>query len=87
MSYVFDGKISNQGPYFVGFTGKARCSKCNKLINPPTRLKLAHTELKRFFFCYTYIQTSYYIYETKSGTSVVYCSDYCRKKHNHRFNK
>lgn len=87
MSYVFDGKISNQSPCLVGFNKKVKCSKCNKFIKPPTKLKLAHTELKRFFFCYTYIYSSYYIYETKSGNAVLYCSDYCRRKHNHRFNR
>lgn len=43
---------------------------------------------KKGTFCtYDYIGTPYFIYESKSGYPAVYCSDKCRRKHNHRFNQ
>jgi hypothetical protein len=83
VSYNLDGKLSNQ--YVRSDLRKPKCSKCNKTIDTP-----AHTTMEannKLFSIRHYIGTPHYIYETKSGHSAVYCSDYCRKKHNHRFRK
>lgn len=86
MSYNFDGKVSNQSPRFVNYTSaKCICAKCGKVIESPdsTELKIGESS----YTVRSYLTTPYFIHETKMGTSVVYCSNYCRKKHNHRFNQ
>lgn len=86
MSYNFDGKIVNQCPIIINYTtAKTKCGKCGKIIDAPVRDFV--TIGVKAYLTFNYIQTSSYIYETKSGRSVAYCSDYCRKKHNHRFQK
>ena len=88
MSKVLEGKISNQ---FVrqNFSGSLKCEKCQKLIPEPNTVPMRFkVEEQEFYYTgYTYLQTPFYIYESNSGRSVVYCSDYCVKKHNHRFQK
>lgn len=86
MSYSFDGKVTNQKPKVVNYTSeKCHCSKCGKIIEPPESSHIKIGEL--FYQIQNYLTTKHFIHETKSGTAVVYCSDYCRKKHNHRFAK
>lgn len=86
MSYNFDGKIANQAPRFTNYTSaKCHCAKCNKIIDTPKVIDLKLEE--RLFTVRSYIGAKFYIYETKSGTAVTYCSQYCRDKHNHRFTK
>lgn len=85
MSYNIDGKIANQSPN-LKLSGKISCSKCCKLIKPPESLVVHNNSTNQSFLCASYIGTNHFIYETKSGTAVVYCSEYCKRKHNHRFN-
>ena len=91
MSYNFDGKIVNQRPRFKFNSGnpKPTCSKCGKLIHSPEKLAVVSNIIQgaTMFTAYSYVGTRYFIYETKSGSAVVYCSAYCRDKHNHRFQK
>lgn len=86
MSYSIDGKIANQETQ-LRLSGKIPCSKCNKLLPIPNRVEINSHATKQVFSCSSYIGTQYFIYESKSGTAVVYCSQYCRDRHNHRFNK
>ena len=88
MSYNIDGKIANQGTE-IRLSGKVPCGKCRKLLPIPNNITIEVQDLakKQIFTCASYIGTNFYIYETKSGRGVVYCSKYCRDKHNHRFIK
>jgi hypothetical protein len=88
MSYNIDGKLANQTP-FIKMSGKVNCAKCNKLIPAPRySVLLKHIDGVKFeYIIRDYIGQEYFIYESKSGTAVVYCSEYCKKKHNHRFKK
>lgn len=86
MSYSIDGKIANQETQ-LRLSGKISCSKCNKLLPMPSKAVIKSDITKQVFNCSSYIGTPYFIYESKSGIAVVYCSQYCRDKHNHRFNK
>lgn len=82
MSYNFDGKIVNQRPQNL-----TKCGKCQKTIPYPDNGTFAQTSGPSIFEAFSYIGTSNFIYETKSGRAVVYCSEYCRDRHNHRFSK
>lgn len=84
MSYSFEGKIANQYPKTKALSGVHTCSKCNKIIPKPKLLKI-NIE-KRAFIVHSYLEDPYYIYESNSGNAVIYCSRYCVRKHNHRFN-
>jgi hypothetical protein len=79
-----EGKLANQYP-----KTRCICEKCCKKIDLP-ELKLVqignHPNATTFYI-HSYLTTPYYIYETSNGRAVVYCSQYCRDKHNHRFNK
>ena len=86
MSYSIDGKIANQETH-LRLSGKIPCSKCNKLLPMPNKAVIKSDATSQVFNCSSYIGSKYFIYESKSGTAVVYCSEYCRDKHNHRFNK
>lgn len=87
MSYNIEGKLANQRPNLVGGFGhkSSCCSKCGKNIKKPEQIFLKMKE--KVILLQSYIGTEMYIYETKSGKSVVYCSRFCRNKHNHRFTK
>jgi hypothetical protein len=85
MSYVLDGKISNQ-KCIEKLNGQVTCEKCNQLIDKP-KLAIVNSPLtNENLKCNSYIRTEHFVYETKKGYAIVYCSDYCRRKHNHRFN-
>jgi hypothetical protein len=86
MSYVIDGKIANQTPD-VKLSGIVRCGKCCKNVPAPDMVRIVGSETDQVFICASYIGKSPYIYETRVGIAVVYCSKYCRDKHNHRFSK
>lgn len=86
MSYNFDGKIVNQCPKQVNLTSrKTVCEKCRKILNFPEEKSITFSE--NSYVTYNYLNTDHYIYETKIGRSVAYCSNYCKQKHNHRFKK
>lgn len=87
MSYSFDGKVVNQSPKFKFNSGNSlpTCEKCSTLVTAPMKQVAAIGE--SFYFTYNYLGKKEFIYETKSGSAVVYCSEYCRDKHNHRFKK
>jgi hypothetical protein len=86
MSYNFDGKVANQLARSRKFTSsQCLCEKCRKLIDAPKKELILIDD--REFIVNHYLNKDSLIYETKSGTSVVYCSEYCRNKHNHRFNR
>ena len=86
MSYSVDGKIANQEPT-IRLSGMVSCAKCCKSIESPNFAVLNNSSTNQVFICASYIGTPNFIYESKSGTAVVYCSEYCRNKHNHRFKK
>lgn len=86
MSYSIEGKIVNQD-IVLRLSGKVVCGKCCRSIDLPANIVINSKNTSQMFFCKSYIGTPHYIYETKSGTAVVYCSEYCRNKHNHRFSK
>jgi hypothetical protein len=86
MSYSFEGKIANQCPVITNFaSAKAHCEKCFKIIDAPFRSFIQID--KQTYLTFSYVGTPYSIYETKGGIAVTYCSDYCKRKHNHRFAK
>jgi hypothetical protein len=77
---MIEGKLANQIPRCKFNT---KCEKCNKILSFP---KIDHiVGESNTYYVYNYLDTSNFIYETSSGSSVVYCSKYCRNKHNHRF--
>jgi hypothetical protein len=86
MSYTLDGKIANQTPE-IKLSGVVTCAKCCTRFDPPEKVIITEKSLKQEFSCASYIGTEHYIYEAKRGIAVVYCSKYCRNKHNHRFIK
>lgn len=81
---MIEGKIANQSPMYKN-TGKSLCSKCNKLMDYPDTKVLGSN--KKVYLVRSYLDSPFYIYETRKGQAVVYCSKYCRDKHNHRFQK
>jgi len=85
MSCKLEGKVSNQ--YIrQNMSGKQVCAKCSTLVDKPEQARLFVSEHQEYYI-FHYLEKEHYIYESKSGKSVVYCSDYCRRKHNHRFKK
>lgn len=86
MSYSFEGKIVNQCPKVKNLNKAFTvCERCNKLVAFPQK---EFTPIDgKTMFTYHYIMRGPFIYETKGKYSVVYCSKYCRNKHNHRFRK
>jgi hypothetical protein len=82
MSSRIDGKVANQSPRTR--TGHVLCAKCQSIIPHPEYATLSAQDIGRFGLRH-YIGKSQFIYESKSGRAVVYCSEYCRNKHNHRF--
>lgn len=85
MSKIIEGKITNQSPWRK-LNGKVNCGKCGKTFDSPEMFQKTLKNGSSFQF-FSYLQTERYIYETNTGSAIVYCSDYCRKKHNHRFQK
>lgn len=85
MSKVIEGKVTIQSAW-VKLNGSVTCAKCGKVFSPPETF---HKELKSGP-CYgfsSYLQTERFIFETNAGYAIVYCSEYCARKHNHRFQK
>lgn len=90
---VLDGKLVGQSPWYKFNSGNPLpiCAKCSTLIDKPIcltiNLKHGPDFIDHSHFVYSYIETKYFIYETKAGHSVVYCGNICRDQHNHRFHK
>lgn len=88
MWYMIEGKITNQPPrggsYYTAEKHDVNCARCNKEITLGKHQLVSANGYT--LYCMTTIGTPYFIYETKSGFSVTYCSEYCDKKHNHRHN-
>lgn len=87
---MIEGKVANQ---FVRarISGDNTCAKCSKVIPQPKVTGMNAGEdpqgVMSALYISHYIFTPYYIYETKGGFAVTYCSKYCRDKHNHRFKR
>jgi hypothetical protein len=82
---MIEGKIANQAPRYT-HKSKTRCEHCRKEIDHPEQ-RVIRLNIKLAYYVCHYINTPHYIYETKSGRAVTYCSKYCRNRHNHRFQK
>lgn len=88
---MIEGKISNQAPRRK--MGGHTCGNCCRIHPAPEITTIKGVEAT--FNIYHYMvnvetkNPNYdcYIYETKCGTAVTYCSDRCRRLHNHRFKK
>ena len=85
---MIEGKIANQSPSRT-IRGEVKCSKCSKLVDIPEygALKIEKDSKEEHLIVYSYLHKQQFIYETRKGRAVVYCSKYCRDKHNHRFQK
>ena len=83
MSYNIDGKVVNQ-PVKKLIDGRVLCERCFKIIKAPTTLVLRLNHQKAILV-HHYIGSDSYLHETKRGYAVMYCSNECRKKHNHRY--
>ncbi len=83
MSYNIDGKIVNQ-PIRRRLDGMVLCSCCSRSIKAPSRVVMP-ISAKTAIMVFHYVNSNYYIHETKKGYAVMYCSSYCRRKHNHRY--
>lgn len=81
MSSRIDGKISNQSPRTK--IGKVLCAKCSKIISHPDYATLSLASEGGAYFIRHYIGTPHFIFDTKSGKAVTYCSAYCKDKHRH----
>jgi hypothetical protein len=84
-----DGKVANQRPrgkWILNCVPVAvKCGNCSKILCAPTSAEVIGFKFQQVFQAYSYLGSKYFIYDTKSGRSICYCSDYCRKQHNHRF--
>jgi len=83
MSYNIDGKVVNQ-PVVKKLNGLVVCERCSTLIQAPSKTVMSLSAQKAIFVNH-YIGSPYYIHETKKGYAVMYCSNECRKAHNHRY--
>jgi len=85
---MIEGKLANRSDV-KGMKGSAlhvRCEKCNVIMHKPETILIGNKKIG-FFVCQSYLSEKNYVYESKSGYAVCYCSKYCAKKHNHRFKK
>jgi hypothetical protein len=96
MENVFEGKISNQHPRHK--LGGIVCARCSALIDDPEVTVVkgmkehAGDKHNPSFIAYSYLTNTtdkrdHYIYPTTKGSSVCYCSRWCRDLHNHRYTK
>lgn len=90
---MIEGKIANQSPG-QRMGRNQLCDACRTMMPAPTKSEVVGP-LNEVFNLYHYLVNpefknkmfECFIYESKSGVAVTYCSDRCRKKHNHRFHK
>jgi hypothetical protein len=84
-----DGKVANQRPRGRWVLNcvpvEVTCENCNKRFGPPVSTSVKGVNYAQEFAAFSYLGSDKFIYDTKSGRSVCYCSDFCRKSHNHRF--
>jgi len=82
-----EGKVSAQPIHMRFNSGNPQplCDNCRTLVEKPK--KVGCNFKTRMQLLFSYFDTPYFIYESKSGYSVIYCSKECRDQHNHRFNK
>jgi len=78
---VLEGKVSGQP---LRTYDRVYCAKCKTELVTPNR-KAFEICKGIFQIIRSYMHSPYFIYESKSGFSIIYCSKYCRNKHNHRF--
>jgi len=93
---MIEGKIANLFPRKV-LNGEVICGKCSKMFEAPIPASISLKDEKYKTVenvsgyvginVFTYYLTPRFIYESKSGRSICYCSEYCARKHNHRFTK
>ena len=78
---MIEGKLANRA------WTTPRCEKCKKDIPKPEAIVIGNRmkNAEHVYVCQSYLGTDYFIYETTGGLAACYCSEYCAKKHNHRF--
>ena len=60
------------------------CEKCSKIIDEPKDITITTNGVT--LYCKSYIGSDNCVYEGEhSGRAICYCSEYCARKHNHRF--
>lgn len=81
-----EGKIANRTMIKRPKTdGKTLCERCETLIDQPTDTTFSDNGTT--LYLKSYIGTDKFVYESRSGNAICYCSKYCARKHNHRFTK
>lgn len=91
---MIEGKLANLFPRKT-MNGTVVCGKCSTNFEAPAKISVitpnGETEngkpLSMVFQVHSYLGKERFIYESKSGRAVCYCSEYCARKHNHRFTK
>lgn len=86
---MIEGKIANRFRPTSGRFEFTSCGKCNKQL-PAPKLSIVSDKMSEpdhVLTCVNYIGTEHFVYETKGGKTIEYCSKYCRNKHNHRFTR
>jgi hypothetical protein len=85
---ILTGKVSAQPLKYAHnmeeFT--AICAKCSTLMPAPAKEVVKFNEPHQVLIVHSYLDTSHFIYETKSGISIVYCSKDCKEKHRNETN-
>lgn len=88
---MIEGKVVNQLPRRK-LDGHI-CGNCSCIVPSPKKDLIRGVDETSVHFIYHYLANPedtlhrLFIYETKSGLAIVYCSDRCRRAHNHRFAK
>ena len=91
---MIEGKLANLFPRRTMY-GTVVCGKCSTNFKAPVAISLMVPSgsiengktLSMVVNVHSYIGSERFIYESKSGRAVCYCSEYCARKHNHRFTK
>ena len=82
---MIEGKLANRADVSLRMDSglKAICGKCSRLFKAPKDITIEGEG--SHFICKSYVGTSHFVYEVRSGWAICYCSQKCAKKHNHRF--
>lgn len=79
-----EGKVANRTAIKrQKLSNKTTCERCQKEIDVPTDVTTTANGVT--LYLKSYVGTENFVYESRSGNAVCYCSAYCAKKHNHRF--